>query len=418
MVKFFRKGRKSPEKAVFRDENTNHVNGDLCGIIHDLDRIKDLGFDSVFLSPIFRSESTHGYDVVDYFNISPHIGTMENFRLLVRELEKRQMKLMLDVVLNHVSKRFDWGSVPKGYDPRFEEPMTREELGWSNHFSFWNNNDSETRRFLLDVCKFWIDRGVEGLRMDYVRGASRDFWRFLYRNLKTYCEDVFILGESWNDRGNDLENLIEINNYSFYEGERLFDSLLDFPLFYRLTELDRDTAAESIGQLLSLAQEGTGIRTTRFLDNHDLPRIIDMLQGDFNTLRLGLAIIYALSGHVMVLYGTEIPLHSANLDDKLCSRVPMKFGSTTALSAYLRALGRLRKNNKALRMGDFSIERIEKNLLVFRKTFSRESLIVVLNTAYDKVFESPYRGEVVFRSDGSSSSTIVSPRGLLVQKEC
>ncbi len=418
MVKFYKRARERPERVSFRDGNANHVNGDLPGIIQDLDRIRELGFDSIHLSPIFRSESTHGYDVTDYFSISPHAGTMEDLNILVNELRKRDMKLMLDIVLNHVSRDFDWSSVPAGYNPQCEAPKTREERGWAKHFLFWDNDDPETRRFLLDVCKFWIDRGVDGLRMDYVRGASRDFWRFLYRNLKTYCEDVFILGESWNDRGNDLENLIEINNYSFYEGERLFDSLLDFPLFYRLTELDRDTAAESIGRLLSLAQEGTGIRTTRFLDNHDLPRIIDMLQGDFNTLRLGLAIIYALSGHVMVLYGTEIPLHSANLDGKLCSRVPMKFGSKTALSAYLRALGRLRKNNKALRMGDFSIERIEKNLLVFRKTFSGESLIVVLNTAYDKVFESPYRGEVVFRSDGSSSSTIVSPRGLLVQKEC
>ncbi len=417
MVNFFRQGREVTEEVSFRDGNMNHVNGDLLGVIQDLDRIKDLGFDSIYLSPIFRSNSSHGYDVIDYFSIASHLGTMQDFKLLVDEVQKRSMKLMLDVVLNHVSKDFDLSTIPREYNPKFESPKTREERDWAKHFSFWDNDDSETRRFLTDVCKFWIDRGVSGLRMDYVRGASRDFWRYVYEELKSYDEDVFILGESWNDRGDDLENLKEIDSYSFYEGQRLFDSLLDFPLFYRLTELNREDAAGSIGKLLTLAHEGSGIRTTRFLDNHDLPRIVDMLQGDLNTLRLGLALIYVLSGHVMVLYGTEIPLESVFFGGRLCSRVPMRFEEVTDIARYVQALGSLRKNNHALCAGDFEMVRIEKDLLVFRKTLGDESFIITLNTSYAREFESPYDGRVIFRSNGSDSSSTVNPRVLLVQKE-
>lgn len=417
MVNFFRKGREVTEEVSFRDGNTNHVNGDLLGIIQDLDRIKDLGFDSIYLSPIFKSNSSHGYDVIDYFTIASHLGTMKDFRLLIDEVEKRSMKLMLDVVLNHASKDFDLSSILKEYNPKFEPPKTREERNWIKHFSFWDNDDSETRRFLTDVCKFWIDRGASGLRMDYVRGASRDFWRYVYKELKSYSEDIFILGESWNDRGDDLDNLKEIDSYSFYEGHRLFDSLLDFPLFYRLTELNRDDAAGSIGRLLTLAHEGSGIRTTRFLDNHDLPRVNDMLHGDLNSLRLALALIYVLSGHVMVLYGTEIPLESIFSGGRLCSRVPMRFEEATDIAEYVQALGLLRQNNHALSAGEFRMVRVEKDVLVFKKTLGDESLIIAMNTSYEREFESPYDGRVIFRSDGSSSSSTVNPRVLLVQKE-
>ena len=91
----------------FRDSNQDGI-GDLPGLISKLDYIKDLGANAVWITPIHPSPSYHKYDVVDYYGIHPDFGTMDDFEKLVKELHRRDMKLIFDLVINHTSAEHPW----------------------------------------------------------------------------------------------------------------------------------------------------------------------------------------------------------------------------------------------------------------------------------------------------------------------
>ena len=192
----------------FLDANGDGI-GDLRGVTARLDYLKELGVDTLWLTPFFVSpQNDNGYDVANYRAIDPGCGTMEDFETLVREAEKRGMGLMLDMVFNHTSTQHPWfqramagerkykdyyffrrgkpgGGPPTNwkskfggsawtYIPQFDEyylhlfDKTQADLNWDN---------PAVRRELQDVVRFWMGKGVRGFRFDVVNLISKGgFW--------------------------------------------------------------------------------------------------------------------------------------------------------------------------------------------------------------------------------------------------
>ena len=182
--------------------------GDLRGVIHKLDYIKELGVDYIWMTPFFVSpQNDNGYDVEDYYNIDPRYGTMEDFQELAREAEKRGIKLMLDMVFNHTSSRHEWfqkalagdekyknfyifkkgqgeGVPPTNWESKFGGNaweyvpemdeyylhlfhVTQPDLNWDNE---------EVRREVQKVIRFWMGKGVKGFRFDVVNLISKSVY--------------------------------------------------------------------------------------------------------------------------------------------------------------------------------------------------------------------------------------------------
>ena len=182
--------------------------GDLRGVIHKLDYIKELGVDYIWMTPFFVSpQNDNGYDVEDYYNIDPRYGTMEDFQKLAREAEKRGIKLMLDMVFNHTSSRHEWfqkalagdekyknfyifkkgqgeGVPPTNWESKFGGNaweyvpemdeyylhlfhVTQPDLNWDNE---------EVRREVQKVIRFWMGKGVKGFRFDVVNLISKSVY--------------------------------------------------------------------------------------------------------------------------------------------------------------------------------------------------------------------------------------------------
>ena len=105
----------------FYDSNHDGL-GDLRGVIQKLDYIKELGADYIWLTPFFVSpQNDNGYDVEDYYNIDPRYGTMEDVEELIREADKRGIRLMFDMVFNHVSNRHEWFKKAMEGDPYYKD---------------------------------------------------------------------------------------------------------------------------------------------------------------------------------------------------------------------------------------------------------------------------------------------------------
>ncbi|MCT9856875.1 alpha,alpha-phosphotrehalase [Priestia megaterium] len=194
----------------FYDTTGNGV-GDIAGIIEKLDYLKKLGVDVVWLTPIYKSpQRDNGYDISDYFVIQEEYGTMEDFDRLITEAHKRDLKIIMDIVVNHTSTEHEWfqeakkskdnpyrdfyiwkdqkedGSAPTNwvskfggsaweYDKLTEQSylhlfdVTQADLNWENE---------RVRRSVYDMMTFWFEKGVDGFRLDVINLISKD-QRFL-----------------------------------------------------------------------------------------------------------------------------------------------------------------------------------------------------------------------------------------------
>lgn len=189
----------------FKD-TTGSGQGDLQGVIEKLDYIKELGADMIWLNPFYPSpQKDNGYDISHYTAINPDYGTMSDFEALVAQAADRQIGLMLDMVLNHVSTEHEWfqkalagdkyyqdffylrpgkadGSLPTNWESKFGGPawekfgdtelyylhlydVTQADLNWHN---------PNVRQALFDVVNFWLDKGVKGLRFDVLNVIGKD----------------------------------------------------------------------------------------------------------------------------------------------------------------------------------------------------------------------------------------------------
>jgi oligo-1,6-glucosidase len=190
----------------FKDSNGDGI-GDLKGIISELDYIKDLGINTVWLNPIYSSPNfDNGYDVSDYQNIMKDFGTMDDFNLLLKGLHQRGIKLVMDLVVNHTSWQHNW----------FKQSRSSRNNPYRNYYHWWpaekgkptprwsffdvNNDawmyDKQTNAYYLHyfahqqpdlnwenprvrqevykIMRFWLNKGVDGFRMDAFQYISKD----------------------------------------------------------------------------------------------------------------------------------------------------------------------------------------------------------------------------------------------------
>lgn len=187
-------------------DTTGNGFGDLQGIIKKLDYIKELGVDVIWLTPIYQSpQHDNGYDISNYFAIDESYGTMEDFEQLLYETHQRDMKLIMDLVINHTSTEHEWfkeasrskdspyrdfyiwhdginGDLPNNwqskfggsaweYDKKTEQyylhlfDRTQADLNWENE---------TLRRKLYDMMRFWAEKGIDGFRLDVINLISKN----------------------------------------------------------------------------------------------------------------------------------------------------------------------------------------------------------------------------------------------------
>jgi len=187
-------------------DTTGNGRGDIQGIITKLDYLKELGVDVIWLTPIYKSpQNDNGYDISDYYSIDPDYGTMEDFQQLLDETHQRDMKLIMDLVINHTSTEHEWfkqaaasknnpfrdfyiwndpvdGKEPNNWESKFggkawefEErtgqyylhlfDKTQADLNWENE---------TMREKVLEMMRFWADKGIDGFRLDVINLISKN----------------------------------------------------------------------------------------------------------------------------------------------------------------------------------------------------------------------------------------------------
>jgi len=190
----------------FYDTNGDGI-GDLRGIIEKLDYLKELGVNALWLSPIYDSPNDdNGYDIRDYKKIMEEFGTMEDFDEMISEIHKRDMRLIMDLVVNHTSDEHEWfQNALKDPDSKYrdyyyfrkDDGSKTEPNNWTSFFSgpAWNYyedidswalhlfskkqmdlnwENQEVRDEVISMVNWWLDKGVDGFRMDVINYISKE----------------------------------------------------------------------------------------------------------------------------------------------------------------------------------------------------------------------------------------------------
>jgi len=213
----------------YQDSNGDGI-GDLHGIISKLDYIRDLGFETIWLSPFFASpQRDWGYDVSDYRDVAPEYGDLADAEALIAEIHKRGMRVLFDLVMNHTSDEHpwfresrasrenpkrdwyiwrdgrgerppnNWKAVPGGsgwhYDPGTGQWYYASFLPFQPDLNYRN---PEVKQAMFDVARYWLDKGVDGFRLDIFHAIYKDAglrdnpfsWRLLPHNFEAgYFQD-------------------------------------------------------------------------------------------------------------------------------------------------------------------------------------------------------------------------------------
>ena len=338
--------------------------GDLQGLISKLDYINDgddttdtdLGCNGIWLMPVNPSPTYHKYDVMDYFDIDSDYGTMEDFEELLAECDKRGIKVIMDLVLNHSSSQNSWfteacdylrelgDGEPDAEDcPSFDYYHFSKEQGagcyavegtdWYYEAQFWSempdlNLDSEALRDQIEeIADFWLDMGIGGFRLDAVKEfytgnpqANIAFLNWFTTIVKEQKEDAYLVGEAW----------LEISDYAQYYGSGI-DSLFNFAFADKdgiISKVVNGSPASRYGTMSASLQETFGQYNENYIDapfytNHDMGRSTGYYAGEDSEkqTKLAGAMNLFMSGSAFLYYGEELGMKGAGKDEN--KRAPM-----------------------------------------------------------------------------------------------
>jgi cyclomaltodextrinase len=399
MLSMFANGNPANDGEITGWKHPNYAGGDLQGVLARAPYLQELGVNAVWLSPGFAARSSHGYDVLNYYRLGDQFAvpgkpeeSLALFRRLVADLHGRGIKVILDIPLNHASAAYErpegdpQGLRPKATGPRQEAEKVWES--WGGNYRYWDFDHAPTRQFLRGVALHWLrDEGVDGLRLDYVRGVPHDFWAELYHDVKAAKPGAFLVGEAWIDAGGAEANARDIATcYEQVGGAPQLDSLLDFPMQSALTNVfARGGGTDELEavQQLSAALYGPGAQPSWFLDNHDLARFLAWADRP-ERLTAAVGYLASLSGPIVLFYGTETGISHGGPRSGFtdAGRIPMPWERLDkARIAQVQEILKARREHPALARGGRLPLLAEKDVLVAAKVTPEETLLVGVNLA-------------------------------------
>lgn len=359
----------------FKDSNGDGI-GDLQGIIEKLDYLKELGVDIIWLSPVYKSPNDdNGYDVSDYQDIMDEFGTMADWEHLIQEMHDREMKLMMDLVVNHSSDEHHWFiEAKKSKDNPYRNYYIwrkgkdgKEPTNWESFFSgsAWEYDETtdeyflhlfskkqpdlnwenpKLRREVYDMMNWWIDKGVDGFRMDVINLISKAG----YQDAPNMEGKKYVSGAEYFFNGPNIhEYLQEMNKEVLSKGvvtvgetpgvdveqARLYtgSDRNELNMVFQFEHMDLDSGPGGKWDLRPLklkdlrdnftkwqkGLEGEGWNSL-YLNNHDQPRMVSRFGNDgkyrVESAKMLATFLHTLQGTPYIYQGEEIGMTNVKFD--------------------------------------------------------------------------------------------------------
>ena len=302
--------------------------GNLKGITKKIPYFKKLGITALYLNPIFEGTSNHRYDTNDYFNIDPVLGTKEDFRTLVTELHKNEIKIILDGVFSHVGKDSRYFNYSGSYGTRkgayrsqqskyydwftFKEyPHTYESWWGITDLPVVNKGNTNYQEFIYgkdSVLDYWQNFDVDGWRLDVADELPNFFLEGIREKLNGFEEQILI-GEVWED----ASNKVAYGEEKEYASKSVLQSVMNYPLRDIIIDLVNETQAldKIVYELMNLKENYPKHFYESLFNNigtHDTKRILTKCNGSIKKTELAFSLLFAMPGVPCIYYGDEAGL--------------------------------------------------------------------------------------------------------------
>jgi len=392
--------------------NHQHFGGDLEGIIKKLDYIKSIGFTGIYMTPIFKSDSTHKYDVNDYFSIDEAFGSIDTFHTLVEEAHNRGLKVMLDAVFNHCGFRHPFfqdviknGEQSPYYDCFHIIDKTKPLLNFEidkdgsiirdsakkvfknkdllNYRTFaftpympkLNTMHPLMKEHLLQAASYWITKHhIDGWRLDVSNEVPHAFWRDFRKTVKEANKDAYIVGENW-------DNSIPWLMGDQYDGVMNYELL--FPIWnYFGTNIDNPQSLSTafkyqVNQVLTDYPKNVLPSLYNLVDSHDTTRILEICSNTIELVKLPYLFMFSFPGAPSIYYGGEIGLSGKHDPDNRRCMIWDKETQNEDIRSHITTLITLRKTYPQFKSVDFTW--IESNDEEEYIIYQKQDLIFILS---------------------------------------
>jgi cyclomaltodextrinase / maltogenic alpha-amylase / neopullulanase len=377
------------EKEKLWSHEIDFWGGDIASTMSKLDHVQQLGADVLYLNPIVLAYTNHKYDALDYQQISPEYGTRDDVKKLAAETKKRGMKLVLDGVFNHMGRNspkfkeaeanpkspyrewFVFGPQYKGgartwWNAQNLPELNLETKAVSEHL--WSAKDSVVRSYLRD--------GVDGWRLDVAFDIGFNPLEALTKAAHAEKPGSLVIGEIPNYPRDWLGPVDGVMHFGL---RKLMIALanreLDAPSFQRM-------AARMIGD----SPFEHVLKSWVYLDNHDTFRLATTVP-DAKARKLAQVLQFTLPGAVNLYYGSEVGMEGGD-DPEM--RGPMRWDRVAENHpdlAWTKQLIALRKQHRALRVGDFRTAEASGNVMAFERFTDKagDTVLVLINPSMAEV---------------------------------
>jgi neopullulanase len=410
--------------------------GDLRGIREHLDYLKDFGVTTLWLTPIVKNGATedyHGYGAVDLYAVEPHLGNLREYQELVAAAHQQHMKILFDIVPNHVGPKHPWASkspLPDWFHGTAQHhlnssgPVSGVFYGeaknqnhdlfeaiidphaparlWRNLTEGWfvdalpdvNTENPTVARYLLQNAIWWAESsGLDGFRVDTFPYVSRQFWSRWHAGLRKMYPQLTTIGEVFHP---------DASVTSFFAGGRKqydgidtgVSTVFDYPMYFKVRDvLLKGAPVGGIADVLrhdALYPRPDDLVT--FVGNHDVARFVSVDGSSAAKLKLAFALTLTLRGIPQLYYGDELGLPGAGDPDNRrdfpggwredAQNAFSEQGRTREqqeLFAYVKELLRIRREHAALRGGQLWHLFSDETSYVFERESEEERLLVVFN---------------------------------------
>lgn len=393
------------------EEAKDNTCGNFKGLIKKLDFIEDMGYTAIYMTPIFEGYSWHLYDTTDYFKVSEKLGGNDGFKEFITEAHKRGIKIMLDAVFNHCGPLHPYWqdvikngenseyidcfyvldktkpvlNVPINPDGTYEDVGSRTDnnvktFAYTLNMPKLNTGNPKMRKHLLEVAEYWVKEfDIDGWRLDVSNEVSHEFWREFRKVVKTVKQDVYIMGENWDD------------SYPWLQGDQ-FDSVMNYGFMnvvwgYIAPEMDKIPKLSASQYKTAITELATKypVHLTEHLFNivcsHDVDRSLTVCKGNREMVELFYTLLLTYSGSPCVYYGDEVGIAG----DEGHNRVPMIFDESRQdikQKNHVKTMIKLRKEYPQLKeiKQEFLLTDDISNTIIFKKG---DIIVLIYNNEND-----------------------------------
>lgn len=363
-----------------------------------IDHINALGFDGLYIGPLFLSEG-HGYETVDYFQVDNRLGDNIDLKNLVSYCHKLGIKVILDAVFNHTGRDFFafkdilknrenskyryWYNIDFNGNNSYNDGFSYENWGGYDLLVKLNVKNPEVYNYLFSVVKFWVDTfDIDGLRLDAANVLDRSFLAQLTSYTNNLKEDFYLMGE------------VMFGEYGPYLDTGILSSLTNFNLEKALYSGCNDHNFFEVAHTVDRLKKYKHLYN--FVDNHDIERITTKLNDKKNYL-VAHIMLYTLPGVCAIYYGSEFGIEGHKVrngpDDKIRPAINLiDYKDCLKTNPYTQIIAKLthfRKSNLILAYGEYQQIELKNEYYSYVRSLDGEQIFVCVinnNTPHDFYF--------------------------------